>query len=86
MITTILLIGLTILAVALLYLCLPNQRWLSQPLSKAFWPMVLAALGVSLLGWLLLLSPLAAILSWLVVIMLALGLLPALFLLRRRAD
>ncbi|MDP2547623.1 hypothetical protein [Oceanobacter sp. 4_MG-2023] len=86
MTTITLLIGLTTLAVALLYLSLPNQRWLARPLPARYRPLVLVAQGVPLLGWLLSVPPLTAVLAWLVVVMLALGLLPALFLLWWRAD
>ncbi|WP_221797485.1 hypothetical protein [Oceanobacter mangrovi] len=78
----ILLASLTAAAAAMFYLTLANQRWLSAPLAGRWRSLAQAVLLLLLVAWVWLMEPLAAVLSWLVVLMLVVGLLPALTLLK----
>jgi len=76
----------TALASALFYMTLPGQRLLAAPLALVWRWGALFVLMLLLAIWCWSIEALAAVLSWLVVVMLTLGLLPTFTLLRKPAS
>lgn len=78
---------LTILGAVLFYLTHPNQRWLSKALSQPVWRYLSYVLFMSgLLGASWVVSASAALFSWMVMVMLVLGVLPFATIVFRRVD
>ncbi|KAF0806227.1 hypothetical protein A6D6_01807 [Alcanivorax xiamenensis] len=74
---------LSLLAVALLYLRSPNQRWLARPLTGVVWRVLSwALLLLSWPAWMMVLDAKAGFFAALTLLMLLLGTLPLLSLLK----